>query len=186
MSWEITKHAVKLKLSPGEKLTLMVMADHVPTGGRRCYPGVARMALMTGFSERKVQRALKSLRQKNIIATIADEKGGRSLKPKYEIRVENGDLSSPFSQERVTANAGKGAKTEAERVTHCHPNLNTNLKENLSLKGDSLAPNYNGNDAANPQFSNSSLEDLRIIEKLNRSRKQSTAAVRKEIERRTM
>ena len=53
-------------LPPTQKLVLIALAWHSDDGGT-CWPSQARLARLSGFSERSVRRAARDLEQQNLI-----------------------------------------------------------------------------------------------------------------------
>ncbi|MBW7055751.1 helix-turn-helix domain-containing protein [Paracoccus bogoriensis] len=51
---------------PGERFTLLALADHADDSGR-CFPSIARLAKGTGYSERAIQGHLKTLERRGVV-----------------------------------------------------------------------------------------------------------------------
>ena len=71
MSIEAMSWALKQDLPPSEKLVLVSLADHHNRGTGLCIPGQASIGEQTCMSVRTVQRHLKSLESKGLIAREA-------------------------------------------------------------------------------------------------------------------
>uniref|UniRef100_UPI003AF62E4A helix-turn-helix domain-containing protein n=1 Tax=Thiolapillus sp. TaxID=2017437 RepID=UPI003AF62E4A len=59
--------AYRQALRAPEKPVLVALAEHVGGAGRECWPSLARLALMTGYSERTVRRALRALEAAGLV-----------------------------------------------------------------------------------------------------------------------
>lgn len=68
MSWEALKWAYGVELPPTAKLILVTLAYHADDEGK-CYPGVARIAKMTGANERTVKRQIGQLEAAGHVTT---------------------------------------------------------------------------------------------------------------------
>lgn len=53
-------------LPPGERFTLLALADHADDSGR-CFPSIARLAKGTGYNERAIQGHLKTLERRGVV-----------------------------------------------------------------------------------------------------------------------
>ncbi len=75
-------------LHPSEKNVLLALADHANDDGRSCYPGIERLTTKSGLGERQVQRVLRRLTDKNLIAPVRYAGGGRGHATEWELNVE--------------------------------------------------------------------------------------------------
>jgi len=66
--------------SPTERFVLLALTDHASEDGENIYPSVATVCLKTGFTERTVQAAIKSLVGQGILVHVGK---GRHLTNKY-------------------------------------------------------------------------------------------------------
>ncbi|MDP9356584.1 MAG: helix-turn-helix domain-containing protein [Chloroflexota bacterium] len=118
-------------LSQRERLMLLALADHADEDGGSIFPSVARLAWKTGYSERSVQRILRDLEGRGLLAVEGDKKGGRHRTTRYRLTLDNGPMKAPFpsakgdtttspfdpdevtddDNERVTGAVGKGDTT---------------------------------------------------------------------------
>lgn len=85
MSWKalIWAHQLRIGLTPFQKLTLMVLAEHADDQGRNSWPSVATIGNEAELSERTVQRSLRELVIRQVI--VADTGGGRSRTTRYSV-----------------------------------------------------------------------------------------------------
>lgn len=98
-----------LVLAHDEQLVLLALADHAHDDGSRCFPGVRYLAWKTNYSERQIQRALRSLESSGLITPVAFAAGGRGHATEYRINIEKGVKKSPYqATARVTSTTGKG------------------------------------------------------------------------------
>lgn len=68
MSITASKWAWEQKISPSEKLVLLVIADHADDQGGSAFPSLERMAQRTGLSRRTVIRAVQALANAGLVA----------------------------------------------------------------------------------------------------------------------
>jgi DNA-binding MarR family transcriptional regulator len=80
MSVQAMTWAWSLDLPPTEKFVLVTLADHASIDTATCWPGLNRMAELTGFSTSGVRKALRRLTDKGLIQTHGRWRadGGRS------------------------------------------------------------------------------------------------------------
>jgi hypothetical protein len=98
-----------LVLAHDEQLVLLALADHAHDDGSKCFPGVRYLAWKTNYSERQVQRALRSMEAAGLIVAVAFANGGRGHATEYRINIEKGVKKTPYrAAERVTSTTGKG------------------------------------------------------------------------------
>jgi hypothetical protein len=106
------------QLGPAEKLVALAIAEHANALGE-CYPGRARIAAMTGLSERTVTRSLGKLGE---ILRVTQTRG-RPGKNTFFQFVENGtqcpiknETERPFqADKRDIHSTGKETSTPAKR-----------------------------------------------------------------------
>jgi hypothetical protein len=67
MAIEVTRLVWTVPLSSSEKLILLALADHASADGTDIYPGTARLASMTGFTERWITKIRKRLVQAELL-----------------------------------------------------------------------------------------------------------------------
>ena len=119
----------KLPLEPTERFALAIMAFHanIKTGGI-AYPSMATLGAEIGVSERQAKRIVHALIDKDWLAPVSTQKGGRAKSVRYQINLakvrqtlQNHDTHVTVSDptkgdthvmvskpERVTSKAGKG------------------------------------------------------------------------------
>jgi hypothetical protein len=116
MSAELMGRAWKLKLTHGQQLVLLALADHAHDDGTRCYPGVSYLAWKTGYSERNVIRILGELESMGIIEAQSEKRGGAGNVTEYHIHMEKGDKKDEYnpdkSHKRVTTQTEKGDNSD--------------------------------------------------------------------------
>ena len=125
MSIKVMAEVWSLALSHSEQSVLLVMADHADDDGARCYPSVALIAWKTGYKERQVQRAMKSLRDAGIMTPVSHTKGGstrdgRGYATEYVIDLGKGVKKTPFVNRftvRVTVDVKATPPSEVRRVS---------------------------------------------------------------------
>jgi DNA-binding transcriptional ArsR family regulator len=84
-----------LILPPCEKAVLIAFAFYIPKHHDAAHASVARLAVMTGYSERQVQRALKALRQHGLLERLSPHDRGRGKAALYRLK---GDRVSCFEK----------------------------------------------------------------------------------------
>jgi hypothetical protein len=72
-------------LTPTHKLVLLALADHASEDGRNVYPGVNRLMLKTGLSERAIRKTLSDLRSKECRLLIVVKKATQHYPTQYAI-----------------------------------------------------------------------------------------------------
>jgi hypothetical protein len=92
-----------------EKFVLLAMADHARDDGSGCYPSVATLARKTSLSDRGVQKLIRRLESRGLLAAKGKSRGGRGLTVEYDITLEKGEQRSGFRN-------GKGEQQCAKRV----------------------------------------------------------------------
>ena len=87
-------HKLRVGLTPFQKLTLLVLAEHADDAGANAWPAVATIAAEAELSDRTVQRSLGELIQRGIVS--AKRGGGRSNTTVYTLNMgEKGDRQTP-------------------------------------------------------------------------------------------
>jgi hypothetical protein len=77
--------SLQLPLTGPQKLVLICLVDHWnPKNGTKVWPGVPRLADMTGFSESTVRRCLRELKDMGMV-TIEEQPGSYNL---YYLNIE--------------------------------------------------------------------------------------------------
>ncbi len=114
MSAELSGQVWKLKLSHGQQVVMLALADHAHDDGTHCYPGVPYLAWKTGYTERNVRRILGELEAAEIIEPQEEKRGGAGNVTEYHIHLEKGDKKDEYNpdkpRKRVTTRTQKGDK----------------------------------------------------------------------------
>lgn len=93
MSVKATGKVWELKLPPARQMVLLALADHADHDGRSIRPGVPLIAWKTGYSERQVQRIIKTLVASGLLKVTRQSAG----KPtEYAIDFSKGVTKSPY------------------------------------------------------------------------------------------
>lgn len=61
MSWKISGQVWEIKLPANKLIVMLALADHADHEGNNVFPSISLVAWKTGYSERQVQRIIKSL-----------------------------------------------------------------------------------------------------------------------------
>jgi hypothetical protein len=100
MAIEVTKLVWRVPLAPGDNHVLLALADHASADGTNIFPGTARLASMTGYCERSIQKIRKRLVQSGLL--IVTRKSTPTSPTHYRIdleelrrRADTAELSSP-------------------------------------------------------------------------------------------
>lgn len=122
-------------LKPNQKYVLIACAEFAGMRGEGIYPGVVRLAAMTGYSDRQVTRVLAELVDLGVLVVKQEggwTKAGKGQATEYEMPVypsqQGGDKTSPppgdnLSKGVVTNCPGDGDKTSPQtRTTTKNPN----------------------------------------------------------------
>jgi hypothetical protein len=72
VSVRITSLVWESALVQSHKLVMLALADHADHDGRNIYPSIARTAWKTGFSDRQVQRIIRSLESSGILVKTGE------------------------------------------------------------------------------------------------------------------
>lgn len=100
MSYKATNWAYDLPLTGSMKPVLVALADMADESGS-CYPSQARIAAMTGFSERTVRNALAGLEEHGLLARISRyEKVRGRLTDRYVLSVGT-DLPATLASKSI-------------------------------------------------------------------------------------
>lgn len=104
MSYTVTKLVLDLQgLSPSEKAVANVLAYHAHPDGSNAFPSMTTIAREAGFKHRQsVQRVMKRLEEKKIIAADTAKLGGRSRSTRYRFLLENCNFKLHFSETATT------------------------------------------------------------------------------------
>lgn len=126
ISWVLKHSEARL----GDRLVLIVLADHASEDGTNAYPTLATIAQQARMSRRQVQRALRNLETQGLIKDRGRTDWGArrfdvamsDLSPKPSL----GNVSSTVS---LDAAVSGGSGDKSDQVTKRHP-----LSENVCTK----------------------------------------------------
>jgi hypothetical protein len=109
------------KVSPAEKLLLLIIADHAQDEGR-CWPGLERLAELSGLSRMTVIRCIQSLEDKGEL--YVDRNWGTRRSNCYHlVCITGGKYGSPTKEEIAAVDASlnqpQGNTMIPPRVTPC-------------------------------------------------------------------
>lgn len=78
----------RVRLHPSVKLVALTLATYANRDGTHMYPGVAKLAAVTGLTERSVRDALKTLRDLGLLERTREgfRNGRRALADEHEMR----------------------------------------------------------------------------------------------------
>jgi hypothetical protein len=95
MSAKISGQVWDFDLPTNEQLVLLAMTDHADHIGENMYPSVGLIAWKTGYSERQVQRLIKSLVAKGILEAQEVRTGKTTI---YKTNFANAPVKTPYRQ----------------------------------------------------------------------------------------
>lgn len=107
MSVKLMGQVWELRLSPGQMLVALALADHGADDGSRIFPSLGRVAWKCGYSERQVRRVVRELEKAGIVVKVAEPCGGRGVE--YRLDVGAGLPKPPFTPKRGGQNVRGGA-----------------------------------------------------------------------------
>lgn len=96
MSGKLMGEVYNLDLPRGEQSVLLAMAENANDEGGDCFPGLPYLQWKTRYSERQIQRLIRSLEQRGIVTLLTSRSGGRGNVACYQIDITKGDKKSPF------------------------------------------------------------------------------------------
>jgi hypothetical protein len=95
MSIKLMSEVWHLDLDHPHLLMLLAIASHADDTGR-AFPGVAYLAWKTGYSERMVQRHLRTLENSGLITVTRFQQGGRGRATEYHLQLHNAARKPPY------------------------------------------------------------------------------------------
>jgi len=98
MSGKATGMVWELDIPHNEQFVLLAMADHADHNGGHIFTSTAELAWKTGYSQRQIQRIIKTLRDKKIIE-LTKAKYGRYGTNCYRILWANAPKKEPLERE---------------------------------------------------------------------------------------
>ena len=141
MSYRLTNWAVTVPgITPTQKLVLVVLAYHCNgvNGSAKCWPSMAQLSDLTGFTERTIQKALADLERRNLIAR---KLGSGRTTTVYRLAAHDSpnqqlDLE-PLSEraEDTPSAASRGERNTPPGANEVHP-----WGEHHSLRGEPRSP----------------------------------------------
>lgn len=106
MSIRALNWAYEQRLAPVTKSVLVALAYRLNDRTAQCNPSVETLAIMTGLSERGVQKALRELQSVKLIRHTGSAKGGRGKSTNWRFISANGrtpcTLSAPLKGAHTT------------------------------------------------------------------------------------
>jgi helix-turn-helix protein len=112
MSVAASSWAWEQALRPTEKLVLVALADFADVNGEHCYPGVARIANMTGLTVRAVFKTLAELERKKFVARARRWSHGHQTSSSYVLICDADRLDYGASK----SESGSGIESERRSV----------------------------------------------------------------------
>jgi Helix-turn-helix domain len=134
MSLRIMTAVFELEITASEKLVLIAMADHAHHDGSSCFPGVGLLARKTSLSRRGVQKIVRRLEQRGLLAPIGVSRGYHTTE--YRVTLPNREPGSPSAkvdperQSRVPRTPFQNtANASAQNGEPCSPEPSGTVKE---------------------------------------------------------
>lgn len=122
MSVKVMGQVWELDLDHSRQSVLIAMADHADHEGEHVFPSIALISWKTGYSERQIQRILRSLEASGLIEVVGNQEGGRGKTTEYRLRLERGRKKAPFRSEKNEATPSlrdKVMKRDGQVCQHC-------------------------------------------------------------------
>lgn len=129
-------------LPRAEKFVLLAMADHADHEGHNIFPSVSLIAWKTGYQQRQVQRAIKSLLEKNILVDEGQHK--KYLTNVYWLNTEN----LPIRESYILATPGRPETPDnMSPLSEETPDIPAKRGDIPAKRGDTMSPktSYNHN-----------------------------------------
>lgn len=118
LTWAFNLDATEHGLTHGQKSVLIAIANYADEAAS-AYPGVKRLARMTGMSERGVQYALRELEGHGLITTVEQFRstGDRGQTTnRYYLARDPGAISSPGGTQRLRGGGANGAPQDTKKT----------------------------------------------------------------------
>jgi hypothetical protein len=149
VSFKALSWAFGWRLPALQKLLLLELADTTNGLNGRCDPGIGRLAIRCGMSERSVQGAVAALVDAGALVILGNHKGGKGLTRRYRLPIETtvplacdfkGASLAPLDDDETAQDvhpkrAGKGAKSASKGCKVQHERV-----QNPTPKGAGGAP----------------------------------------------
>lgn len=132
MSVKMMGRIWELELEHNHAWVLMALADHADHEGKNIYPSIPLIAWKTGYSERQVQRIVKSLVESGILV-VQREGGGRGKATVYRIDETAGHMKVPYVKDNAEINGDNMTPFKNETVTSEKQRVTS-----ATLNGDTL------------------------------------------------
>ncbi len=169
-----------LNLSRAKEAVLEALAYHADEEGRRCYPSVATIATKAKYSERQVQRLLRTLEQEGFISVTSYGEGGRSRATEYAlIFMQKGDTMSPIETVKgdILSQKGDMVSVKGDMVSP-DISIKLNTKEDsklfISLDGRDFEISYLVNEANFKHWYEANLQKGFVLSPLQWQTQQNT------------
>lgn len=115
MSYSLASAALKLDLPRCEKFVLIAFCEHADSTAQ-AHPGLTRIATLTGYKIRAVERAVQRLRKLGILIPASGQSvRGRGLTVRYEIHLEKAAILAGLQYEKPVKNDGKNPSFPTEK-----------------------------------------------------------------------
>ncbi len=129
MSLEMLSAVWDMELPRNEQAVIEVFAWHANADGV-CWPSKARIMYRTGFSEPTVKRALRSLKDKELLTVEDHATGGRGRTPIYKLHPEKGVKKISFEEWKARlAKGGAGEPLSGDKGGQPRPERGSNGAE---------------------------------------------------------
>lgn len=87
-------------LPHNEMIVLLALADHANDDGDNVFPGIPYVAWKTGYTDRQVQRIMRSLEEKHILVPVEWPEGRPTV---YRIDIDKAPRKQPFKRAHTKA-----------------------------------------------------------------------------------
>jgi hypothetical protein len=104
MSNKLSGRVWELDLDHAESHVLLALADNAHDDGTHCYPSVPFLAWKSGYSERQVQRILRTLDAKGIIRTYRKKVRAGTFQY-FTLHLDNAPEKPPFERGDILSDA---------------------------------------------------------------------------------
>jgi hypothetical protein len=125
-----------LDLTHDEQSVLLVLADNAKHDGSKAFPSVAYIAWALDYSQRQIQRTLKTLRDRGIVEPTAFSGGGRGHPTEYSLHLEKAPQKVPWRIVRDSRKGDTGVATDAGKRVTPESQQRVTPESQLLVKGD--------------------------------------------------
>ena len=117
---------VAMKGKAGELAVYIAIAAHVQQKGWTAWPSIDRLAILTGLDRRTVQRVIRRLTEKGLIAV--QEGGGKGVVNTYELITGGGVMNAAVSRpQRAATSTSKGRRSRIDTAASEPPNCGVDV-----------------------------------------------------------